>query len=93
MKRVKEKELSYQWADAWLVTQYRVTSTDGNKYYVYAKRFGDLEYLIPNIDVATYSRDCDDHFEARRQWTCMCKNDKPIHKPFWYYGRIYKVDN
>jgi hypothetical protein len=89
MKRIKCKELSFQILDAWTVTQYRVTSKDGNNYYVYAKRFGDLEYLVPKLDIATRSRDCEDHFEERKCWTCMCKNDNPIRKPFWYYGRVY----
>lgn len=91
MKRVKSKERTWRLRAAWMVNRYRITSTDGNQYYVYAQNFGDLEYLFPTLEIQTRSRDCEDHFEERKCWTCMCKGEKAIRRPFWYYGRIYKV--
>jgi hypothetical protein len=91
MVRIKSKERSWRRKASLTVVRYRITSTDGNNYYVYANNFGDLEYLFPSIEIQTYSRDCEDHFEKRRCWTCMCKGQKPISRPFWYYGRIYRA--
>ena len=91
VKRCKDKEHVWRLKDSFRVTAYKVVSTDGNTYIAYAHSFGDLDMLISKIPVDTYSRDCEDHFENRKSWSCLCKNGKSIHKPFWYYGRIYKI--
>jgi hypothetical protein len=93
VQRCKSKEHTWRFKDSFRVTAYRFTGKDGNTYIAYAHSFGDLGHtLISKVPVATYSRDCEDHFEERKRWSCLCNKDgKSIHKPFWYYGRIYQV--
>jgi len=91
VKRCKSKEHTWIFKGSFRVTAYKIISADGNTYIAYAHSFGDLDMLISKISIGTYSKDCEDHFEERKEWYCLCKKDKPIHKPFWYYGRIYKI--
>lgn len=93
VKRCKSKEHNWRFKDSLRVTAYKIIDQDGNVYIAYAHSFGDLEMLISKIPIKTYSRDCETHFEERKEWSCLCKGDNPIHKPFWYYGRIYKIVN
>jgi hypothetical protein len=91
LKRCKSQEHSWRFKDSFLVTQYRVNGQDGNTYIAYAHNIPDLT-RANKIEAAMYSRDCADRFEPRVFRYCMVtEKGKPIHKPFWYYGRVYLI--
>lgn len=96
MKRMKPLELGWIAKDSFMTTGYIFESKDGNNYVVWAKDMPNAKWLYENrLKTNTYSRDCETHFEQR---SCVKPyfikgTDRLQHRPFWYYGRVYKLTN
>ena len=97
MKRSRDKELKWIFKDSFKTTGYTFESEDGNTYVVWAKDMPNAKWLYENrLKTKTYSRDCEDHFSnrslVRPYFVKGTKTDKVHSKPFWYYGRVYKLN-
>ena len=97
MKRIKELEYPWIFKGSFYVNAYTVKHNNGKKYVVYAHDFSDMEKFLLKLAVykdglATYQKDCFDHFEARNILSYIPdKNGNPKKKPFWYRGRVYEL--
>lgn len=95
MKRVKKLEYRWIFGEAFTVKAYTIKHTNGNTYVIYAHDFNDMSWFFNRLDcmgegLATYQRDCFDHFETRHiQSFVPNKKGEPKKKPFWYRGRVY----
>ena len=97
MKRVKEKEYRWILKDSFRTTGYLFQSEDGNTYVVWAKDMPNARWLYESrLKTINYSKDCETHFSNRPlikpYFVKGTTTDKVHHKPFWYYGRIYKLN-
>lgn len=97
MKRVKQLEYKWIFKASFYVSAYTIRHNNGKNYVVYAHDFNDMEYFLTRLDIfegglATYDKDCFDHFEKRYIHSYIPdKKGRPKKKPFWYRGRVYEL--
>ena len=94
MKRVKKLEYEWIFKDSFKVSGYKFESEDGNTYVVWAKDMPNAKWLYATrLNTKLYNRDCEDCFSSRyliKPWFIK-GTDKMHTRPFWYYGRVYKL--
>ena len=99
MKRIKDLEYTWIFKASFYVNAYTVKHKNGKTYVIYAHDFNDMSWFFNKLELfedglATYQRDCFDHFETRRIMSFIPdKNGNPKKKPFWYRGRVYELNS
>ena len=99
MKRIKALEYSWIFKASFYVNAYTVEHKNGKKYVIYAHDFNDMEFFLSSLEcfeggLATYQKDCFDHFETRKILSYLPnKKGNPKKKPFWYRGGVYELNN
>lgn len=97
MKRIRSLEYSWILSAAFTVNTYTAKHTNGKTYVIYAHDFNDMSWFFSKLEcldggLATYQKDCFDHFETRKILSYIPdKNGNPKKKPFWYRGRVYEL--
>lgn len=95
-RRMKTKEFPWiSFRNALFLPGYSFESNDGNTYIGFAHDMTDAGHLYSHkVDVKYRTVDKETHFEKRpciRPWFKNDGTERIYHRPFWYYGRIYKA--
>ena len=97
MKRIKNLEYPWIFKGSFYVNAYTIRHSNGKTYVIYAHDFNDMSWFFSKLEcleggLATYQRDCFDHFETRNVLSYIPdKHGNPKKKPFWYRGRVYEL--
>lgn len=95
MKRCKWLEYPWIFKDSFVTTGYTFTDSQGNQYVIWAKNMTDAKWLISCKKISIVNGQPSEYVSELKPFV----TDKldPIHgykvakRPFWYYGRVYKV--
>lgn len=91
MRRVKKLEYNWILKDSFITTGYTFKDKNGNKYVIWAKDIPNAKWLISckDLSVNDYVKEVKPYVSNRYNKKYECYEVKK--RPFWYYGRVYKL--
>lgn len=94
MKRQKNKE--FIWVDFlenFFVKAYKMNSRDGNTYIVYAHNYTDAKTLYSaRLNIPAPPENLVYYYEESDIAPFLNWRKEQVMRPFWYYGRVYLVE-